>query len=381
MMRAAWLEIDLDAYRRNLSNLARWTGSPVIAVVKANAYGHGLVQVARAAGEAGARACAVALPLEGAELRAAGWTGRILLIGLTLEEEAPLIALHGLEPVISRPEMAAALSKAARARGAPLPVHVKVDTGMCRAGLEPAAALRLCEQVAADPDLELAGVATHFASAEDQDLSRLDEQWGLFAPLVRQVRARWPRAELHAANSAAGLWFQPARLDAVRAGLVTYGIPPAPRALPFAVEPVASLKAKLVQVREFPAGCRVGYGGTWVTPAASRLAIVPLGYADGYPWSAGNRAWVLLHGQTAPVRGRICMDQMIVDVTEIPAAAPGDTAVLIGKSGDEQVTVEQVAAWGGTITYEIVTRWSERLPRQYMGEASGSGVGTAAARG
>lgn len=372
-MRSAWVEVDLESYRRNLRALTEFTARPVLAVVKANGYGHGLREVAAAALEAGCPGVAVALPEEGAELRAGGQSGRIVVLGLSLEEQAELLVENDLEPVVTREEVLVALAKAARRGGKQAPVHVKVDTGMTRVGVEPEAALRFCRRVAEDPHLRLAGVATHFASAEDADLQGVEEQWARFEPLAREVEGWVPRPLLHAANSAASLWFPPARLDCVRGGLLAYGVPPAPRPLPFPVSPVASLLARVVQVRDVPAGAAVSYGGTWTAPRPSRLALVPLGYGDGYPWALSNRGEALLHGRRAPIRGRVCMDQLVLDVTDLPSVRPGDVAVFIGQQGEEVITVSEVAERCGTISYEILTRLAARLPRVRRGErAAGS---------
>jgi alanine racemase len=362
-VRAAWIEVDLEAYRSNLRALMAYTERPTLAVVKANGYGHGITLVARAALEAGCAGVAVALPEEGAELRAAGQGGRIVVLGLSLEEHAGLIAANDLEPVVTRAEVLRALSEEGRKRGNPIPVHVKVDTGMTRVGVAPEAALAFCGAVREDPHLALAGLLTHFASAEDEDLSSVKEQWDRFAPLAAEA-ARWsPPPVLHAANSAAALWFPPARLDWVRAGLLTYGVPPAPRELPFPVQPVAALKAKIVQVREVPAGRAVSYGGTWTAPRSSRLALAPLGYGDGLPWSLSNCGKALVRGRRVPIRGRVCMDQVVLDITELPPMAPGEVAQFVGRQGEEEITVQEVARLAGTIPYEILTRLAARLPR------------------
>jgi alanine racemase len=362
-MRSAWLEIDLGAYRRNLRGLARHAGTSVLAVVKANGYGHGLTLTARAALEAGCPGVAVALPEEGAELRAAGQAARILVMGLALEEHAGLLVENDLEPVVTRPEVLRALSDAGRRAGTQVPVHVKVDTGMTRVGIEPDRVLSFCRSVADDPHLLLAGLMTHFAAADEEDLLSAGAQWRQFAPLVEQLRSWSPRPLFHAANSPAALWFPPARLDWVRGGLVTYGVPPAPRPLPFPAAPVASLKARVVQVREVPAGRSVSYGGTWTAPRPSRLALAPVGYADGVPWALSNRGEALVRGRRVPIRGRVCMDQLVLDVTDLPPVEAGEIAVFIGRQGEEEITVQEIADLAGTITYEVLTGLSVRLPR------------------
>ena len=362
-MRTAWLEINLDAYQRNLQALSAHTGRPVLAVLKANAYGHGLSLLAPAALEAGCPGVAVALPEEGAELRASGFGGRIIVFGVTLPEQAAFLVEHALEPTAIRAETALAISVAALALGKEIGVHVKVDTGMTRVGIEPEIALAFCSEVAALPGLRLAGVYTHFAGAESQDSSSVEAQWALFQPLVEAVSAWSPRPVVHAANSPAGIWFGPSWLDWIRGGIVTYGVPPGGRELPFHVEPVAALKARLVQVREVPAGRKVSYSGTWTAPRPSRLALAPLGYADGVPWALGNRGCALVRGQRVPIVGRICMDQLVLDVTELPPIDEGEEAVFLGRQGHQQITAMEWADLAGTISYEILTRLSPRLPR------------------
>jgi alanine racemase len=366
-MRSAWIEINLDAYRNNLRALSAHAGCPVLAVVKANAYGHGLAPIARAAREAGCPGVGVALPEEGAELRAAGQDGRIVVLSLALEEQAELIAEHALEPVVTREEVLQALSEAAGRLGQTVGVHLKVDTGMTRVGVEPEVALDMCERIRRDPHLTLAGLLTHFASADDADLEFTHAQWERFAPLAAAARQWSPRPVLHSANSPAALWFPAGRLDWVRGGIMTYGVPPAPHPTECKVAPVLSLKARLVQVKEVPAGRRVSYAGRWTSPRRSVLALAPLGYADGIPWSLSDRGYALVRGQRAPIRGRVCMDQLVLDVTDIPGVVPGEEAVFIGRQGAEEITAVEVAEAAGTISYEILTRLAARLPRLYGG--------------
>lgn len=365
-MRSAWLQINVSAYQQNLRQLAAYTGVPVLAVVKANAYGHGMERLARAAEHAGCPGVGVALPEEGAALRQAGQSGRMLVMGLALEEQADLLVEHDLEAVVTRPHMLKALTDAARRAGRPAAVHVKVDTGMTRVGVTPDEALPFCHAVAENPQLRLAGLLTHFAAADELDPAFTQEQWERFAPLAREVDGWTTRPTLHAANSAAALWYPETRLDWVRAGLVTYGVNPGPHSLPIPMLPVASLHAKVVQVREVPAGSRVSYGGTWTAPRPSRLALLPVGYADGLPWALANQGSVLLHGWRAPIRGRVCMDQVVVDVTDLPPVHPGHEAVLIGRQGDEEITIAEIAAQARTIPYEVMTGFAARLPRVYV---------------
>lgn len=364
-MRSAWLEVDLGAYRRNLEGVMAHTGRPALAVVKANAYGHGLVRLAREAMDAGCIGVGVALPEEGEALREAGHAGRILVLGLALEEQAELVARCGLEATVSRPELVAALSREAVRQGVEVPIHVKVDTGMTRVGVEPGQALAFCRSVRAMPGLRLAGLSTHFACADQEDLSYTEAQWRLFEPLAREVRTWDDPPVLHACNSPASLWFPPAWLDWVRPGIMTYGVPPAPLPLPFPLHPVATLKARVVQVREIPAGRSVSYGATWTSDAPARLALVTLGYADGLPWALANKGHALLRGQRVPIRGRVCMDQTILDVTALPPVEVGEEAVFLGRQGEAEITAAEIAAQAGSLTYEVLTGLAARLPRLY----------------
>lgn len=362
-MRAAWLEIDLGAYRANLRALSEFTGRPVLAVVKANGYGHGIELVARAALDVGCVGVGVALPEEGAELRAGGQPGRIVVLGLGLEDHAGLIVEHALEPVVTRREVISALNEASLHRGRQTPVHLKVDTGMSRVGVEPEEAPELCAWIRSLPGLRLAGVLTHFASADEEDLTSARRQWARFVPLVAGLQSEPDPPVLHSANSAAALWLPEARLDWVRGGIITYGIAPAPRPLPLQVRPVLSLHGRVAQIKEIPAGRSVSYGDTWTATRPTRLALVPLGYGDGYPWALANRGEALLQGRRVPIRGRVCMDQLLLDVTDLPPVPPGDVATFIGAQGSERISVEQIAALVGTIPYEVLTRLTARLPR------------------
>lgn len=363
-MRAAWLEIDCEAYRSNLRALSRHAERPVMAVVKANGYGHGMVRMALEAEASGCSAgLAVALAEEGAELREAGIRARILILGPTLEDEAELVVRRSLDTVVTRVEVLDALRAAAAALGKRARVHVKVDTGMSRVGLEPAEALDLARRAREDPHVELAGVMTHFACADEPERPETRRQWDLFEPVLREVSTWSPRPALHAANSPGALWFAETGLDWVRGGIVTYGVNPGALPLPIAVRPVAALKARVTQVREIPEGRSVSYGGTWTATRPTRLALVPLGYADGYPWSLANRGEALLRGRRVPIRGRICMDQMLLDVTDLDPVAAGEEVVFVGNQGEERITAEDLARQAGTIGYEILTRWAARLPR------------------
>ncbi len=358
----AWVEVDLDAYRANLKALSTAAGCPVLAVVKANAYGHGLLPIAHAAVQTGVAGLAVARVEEGLALRESGLTARILVLSPLIAEQAAVAVEADLETVALRGEVLDELSRTAVTHGRPARIHVKVDTGMGRVGVEPEDVMELCRRLIAQPGLELAGVMTHFASA-DHSPEATAVQWSRFKPLVEATGQEFPGVVLHAANSAAAVRFPPSRLHWVRGGLITYGVPPAEGPLPFRPLPVASVHARILQIKPVPAGRATGYGGAWVPQRNSRIAVTALGYADGVPWALSNRGFALVGGGIAPIRGRVCMDQTMLDVTDLPDVLPGDTATFLGRRGPNEITATQLAELAGTIPYEILTRLADRLPR------------------
>jgi alanine racemase len=367
-VRPAWMEIDLDAYRRNLEEVRRKVGGRrVMAVVKANGYGHGMAPVARAAVAAGVEMLGVALVEEGVALRHAAIGAPVLVLAPCLPEQAAAVVAHGLEQVVTDHGAAEALSRAATARGRETPVHVKVDTGMGRVGVAPETAVAFCREVAALPGLRVAGVMTHFAGADDPDLAPAHAQLACFQEIVPAVRRALPDTPLffHAANSAAIAFLPDSYFDMVRVGQFSYGAPNGPEPIGLALSPVMTVKARITQIRDLPAGRSVGYGGTYTLQRPSRLGVLPIGYADGYRRVLSNRAEVLLHGRRAPIRGRVSMDQMLIDLTDLPEVALGDEAVLLGRQGSEEIPAWELADRAGTIIDEIVTGWHVRLPRVY----------------
>jgi alanine racemase len=376
-MRPTWLEVDLDALRANYRAAAALAGGgPVLAVVKGNAYGHGLVPVARALAGAGAGGPAyfgVATVGEGSALRAAGIETPILLLGGYLPEEAPEIVALGLSPAVFAEAQVAPLAAAARAAGVRLAVHLKVDTGMGRIGVAAEAAPALLRRLLDDPDLAVEGVFSHFAEADLADSPAAQEQ------LARLLKVR---AELgpaagsvrywHTANSAALMRRLGAGGDVpvlFRPGIMLYGHPPAAGfAVPVPLTPVGTWKARVIQVKRVPAGTPISYGRTFVTTRESVIATLPVGYADGYSRALSNRGRVLLKGVPVPVAGRVCMDMTMVDVTDLhEAVAIGDEAVLMGAQGEAAISATQVAEACGTIAYDILCAVSERVPRRYVG--------------
>jgi alanine racemase len=365
--RVAWVEVDLGAYRHNLREIARHTGTRVLAVVKANGYGHGMVSVAQAAVAEGAAGLGVAMVAEGVRLRAAGLDETpILVMGASLEAQADPIAAHRLSVVVTRPELARALEEAGARQGRQVSVHVKVDTGMARVGVAPGEALRFCRWIAGQPHLSLEGLMTHFATSDEPDISYSLEQLRVFRELVPELRAEFgPGLRLHTANSGAIARMPDSWLDMVRPGLVSYGISPSPDPTPLDLRPCLALRGRITQLREFPAGQRVSYGGLFTTARPTRLGTLPIGYADGYRRALSNRGEALVRGRRAPIRGRVCMDQIVLDLTDVPGAAVGDVATLIGSDGDDQITAWELGEAIPTIVDEVLVGLGERLPRVY----------------
>ncbi|MGC9318280.1 MAG: alanine racemase [Armatimonadota bacterium] len=374
-MRAAYLEIDLDAIRDNVRAIRQLIGSGrrIAAVVKANAYGHGAVEVARAALEAGATMLCVALVDEGIELRGAGITAPILVLGPPDVTEARLYLEHDLTATISSPAQASTMADAARQADSAAPVHIKLDTGMGRHGARREVARRLARELPTMPQLRVEGVLSHFADCTNPDLSWSREQLRRFREMLPLFRDFLDGPLLrHMANSAAIVRMPGAHFDAVRPGSILYGINPGypPDLVPDRVRQALSLRCRIGLVKRVEAGEPVGYGCTWRAPRESRIAVLPIGYADGYPRALSYAADALVGGRRCPVVGRVSMDAVTVDVTDAGASA-GDEAVLIGRQADERITVEELAERAGSIVEEICSRLSHRLPRTYLGQAGG----------
>ncbi len=367
--RAAWAEIDLDHIRYNASRLCRLLrgGAELLAVVKGNAYGHGADATAQAALEGGAARVGVACVEEGVALRAAGVRAPILVLGHIAHTEAADVAIHRLTPMVASRQLALALSAEAARRGERLPVHVKVDTGMARYGVRPEEAVPFVRFVGSLPGLLLDGVYTHFASADLADKAQTRRQWRAFLAVLEALR----RAEIavdcrHCANSAATLDLPETHLDLVRCGLALYGLHPSASVRRVGLRPALELKSRIARVCSLGAGAAVGYGGDWVAPRPSRIGLVPIGYADGVPRLLSNRGAVLVRGRRAPIVGRVAMNCLTVDVSEIEAARVDDEVTLLGRQGDEEISADEVAGWAETINYEILAGLADRLPRLFL---------------
>ena len=362
-----WIEIDLAALRSNFHLVgARLTDKPpILAVVKANAYGHGAVTVGKTLLEEGASVLGVATVDEARELREGGISGRILILGRMVEADIPAALRWHTEITLQHPEMARWVSQAAVGKGVTVPVHLKVDTGMTRLGFYWETAYEEILEALKLPGLDLCCIYTHFANADLGDREFTHRQIHRFEDLRRRLMQSGVEACFHISNSAAILTGQTPVDCGVRPGIMLYGSSPSPNIPGGTLQPVLSWKCRVLQVKEVPEGTGISYGHDFVTTRPSRIATVSVGYADGYLRCLTNKGQVLIRGKRAPVVGRVTMDMTMVDVTDLPEARLGDEVVLLGSQGEDAITAEEVAAWADTISYEIFCALSHRVPRYY----------------
>ena len=358
----AWIEIDLAAAEHNVRALKAHLGpAELIAVVKANAYGAGAAVLAPALEAAGVDRFAVVWPHEGYMLRQAGVTRPILVLGHAFPADAVPAVRSALTLTCNSIELGESLSAAARAAGVTATVHVKVDTGLHRFGLEIDSAVTLAEQLRTLPNLHVEGLTTHMANADEADDSFAEQQHAVF----REAAARLPWIPYrHTANSATALRRSELRYNGVRMGLALHGVFPANSGGP-ELQPVLSLRARIARVSSVEPGEGVSYGLTWRAQRPSTVALVPVGYADGWRRNLSNRGTVLVHGNRCPMVGRVCMDQFLVDVTGVPRVVEGDIATLIGADGNDRLTASDVAEQAETISWDVLASLNARLPRLY----------------
>ncbi len=367
MYRHTYCEIDLSAIRHNVGVMRGKLcgGAKLLAVVKADAYGHGAVPVARAALEAGADMLAVAIPEEGETLRKAGIAAPILVLGGISPDEAQAVAQNDLTQVVFDEAAVRALAQAGQSVGKNVKVHVKLETGMNRIGLSGAKDVqRLVRLIDALEGVELDGCFTHMATADEDDRDGTMAQLARFNELCAAIAAVHPgKITRHAANTACIFRYPQAHADMVRGGIALYGYPPVEEAK--GLRPAMRWATRAVHVKTIQPGERVSYGGTFEAKRETRVMTLPVGYADGYRRALSGKACVLVRGRRAPVIGRVCMDQIMVDVTDIPGAAVGDEAVLLGAQGEDMIDADEMAGWLGTISYEVICSPSGRVPRVY----------------
>ena len=361
------VKIDLDVIARNFDAVKKKVGVSVMAIVKADAYGHGAIQVARLLQDK----CSffgVSSMLEAMELRQAGLSNPILVLGRTPVSAFPLAIAQGIRPAIFHFNDALALSEAAQKAGHTALFHLAVDTGMSRLGFQATEeSLDICEKIAALPGIRAEGLFSHFATADSADLERSRKQAELFDWFDGELKKRGIHIPIRHLDNSAGLMNFDRHYEMVRSGIVTYGMYPSEEVSPdlLTLEPALQFLSRITHVKTLPAGREISYGGTYVTTKPTVVATVPVGYADGYRRSLSGKFHVLIRGKKAPILGRICMDMMLVDVTDIPEASVNDQVVLVGRSGDEVITMEEIAEAAGSFNYEFVCGISRRVPRIY----------------
>lgn len=362
-----YVEIDLDAISANFDAIQKKAGVKVMAIVKADAYGHGAIQIARLLEEK----CSffgVSSVAEALELRQAGLSKPILILGYTPVETFHLIIPQHIRPAIFRFEDAEMLSKEAVRQGVSVPFHFAVDTGMSRLGFQATEeSADLCAAIAKLPGLYAEGLFSHFATADCADLTRAKAQADLFDAFDQMLRRRGVEIPLRHLDNSAGLMNFTNHYEMVRSGIVTYGMYPSDEVSPdlLDLQPALQWRSRVTHIKMLESGREISYGGTYVTTRKTRVATVPVGYADGYRRSLSGKFYVLIRGRRAPILGRVCMDQMMVDITDVPDVRIDDPVVLVGSDGNDVITMEQIAAAADSFNYEFVCGISRRVARRY----------------
>ncbi|MEE1192149.1 MAG: alanine racemase, partial [Blautia sp.] len=366
-------EIDLDAMTYNLEHIKKNLApkTQVIAVLKADGYGHGAVPLARRIQkDPEIWGIAVATVEEGEELRNAGITKPILILGYTYQEDYQKIAKLDFRPAVFKLSMAKELSKAALEAGKTLKIHIKIDTGMTRIGYRDVKKdVPEILAISKLPGLEIEGIFTHFARADEADKTPALVQYEKFQEFIRALEQEGLHIPMkHCSNSAGIIRMQEANLDAVRAGIILYGLYPSKEVErePVPLKPLMSLRSHIAYIKTVEPGVEISYGGIFTTVRETRVATIPVGYADGYPRGLSNKGSVLIRGKRAPILGRVCMDQFMVDVTEIPEAEELDQVTLLGKDGEDCITMEELGELSGRFNYEFACCISKRVPRVYL---------------
>ena len=366
-------DIDLDAFRFNLDSIKKNINenTQIITVLKADGYGHGAVPLAKEAEkEEPVWGIAVATVEEALELRRGGIKKPLLILGYTYQEDYDLIAEEELRPTVFKLSMAQELSQAALRKNKTIKIHIKIDTGMSRIGyrdLEKSVPEIL--EISRLPGLEIEGLFTHFARADEKETTPAYQQLEKYQAFQKALKEAGLKIPLcHCSNSAGIIRIPEANMDAVRAGIILYGLYPSEEVEkePVPLKPLMTLKSHIAYIKTLEPGVQISYGGTYTTQKETRVATIPVGYADGYARSLSNKGWVLIRGKKAPILGRVCMDQFMVDVTDIPEARELDEVILLGKSQDQQITMEELGELSGRFNYEFACCISKRVPRIYF---------------
>ena len=365
--------VNLDAVLYNLENMKKniSENTKIIAVLKADGYGHGAVPIAREIQSLPyIWGIAVATVEEGMELRNAGIQKPILILGYTYEEDYDTIVREDFRPAVFKKSMAQKLSQAAVKAGKPVNIHIKIDTGMTRIGYrDPQRDVPEILEISRLPGIRIEGLFTHFARADETDSAPAYRQLEKYGEFLKKLETAGLSIPLkHCSNSAGIIRIPEANLDAVRAGVILYGMYPSDEVEkePVPLKPAMEIKSHIAYIKTVEPGTQVSYGGTYTTQRPTRIATIPVGYADGYARGLSNRGSVLIHGRRAPILGRVCMDQFMVDVTEIPEAKELDEATLLGKDGEDCITMEELGDLSGRFNYEFACCISKRVPRIYI---------------
>lgn len=368
----AWAEINLDNIAHNIREIVKLVGekTEIMAVVKADAYGHGAVEISRVLLENGASSLAVSILDEAIQLRKNGITAPVLVLNHTNPVRVEELLEYNITQTVFSHELAEALSEAAVKHEAKARVHVKIDTGMTRVGFQPCyKAVKDIVAISKLPGIILEGIYSHLATADETERGYTNLQYRRFESVINELNKLGINIPLeHISNSAAIMQYPNMRFDMVRPGIILYGLYPShevDRSI-ISLKPAMALKTEVILVKEVDAGVSISYGRIYETRRKSIIATIPIGYADGFSRLLSNCGRVLIHGEYAPVVGRICMDQCMVDVTDIPEVKTGDEAVIIGCQGNNEITADEVAGLTGTINYEVVCDVGKRIPRVYL---------------
>lgn len=370
MYHRTYAQIDLDAVNHNINNVIDKIGSNVklLAVIKADAYGHGAVEIGRLL-EDRCSFFGVACTAEALELINAGLTKPILILGYVSPCEYPKIVKNDIRIPIFSLEDAKALSDEAVRQGKTVPFHFCIDTGMSRIGFQVnEESADICKKISALPNIKAEGLFSHFATADEKNLTKAMAQRSKYIDFDNMLRDRGVNVEIRHLNNSAGIMVFDNYFDMVRSGIITYGLYPSEevdKSL-LNIKPVLQWKTHISHIKTLPAGREISYGGTYKTTADTVIATIPVGYADGYPRSLSNKGRVIINGRYAPIVGRICMDQFMVNVTDIPDAKVGDCVTLVGTDGDTCLSMEEVSNLSGSFNYELPCRISRRVPRVYI---------------
>jgi alanine racemase len=373
----SWVEVDLGRFAENWAEMKRLVGPGVklLQVVKADAYGHGAIEISNAALKNGASFLGVANADEGVQLRVSGIAAPILILSPATGSEIDQIIKYNLTPSVSDLDFAREFQKKAHKAGIRAPLHVEVDTGMGRGGTIQTEACKVIREIASFPDLSIEGIFTHFSESEILSYYN-DLQWRVFREVLEQLEADGLRIPIrHISNSGAIMNYPDYHMDMVRPGIMSYGIYPSPETKgKAALVPVMSFKTRVVLVKEFPEGYSIGYGRTFIARQPTRIATIPVGYGDGFGWLLSNQGEALIRGKRVPIAGRISMDMCTLDISQLPECAVGDEVVLMGEQGGERITADEIAAKTRSISYEVLCALGKRAPRVFLHEGQADRV-------